>query len=51
MATVQSKKSLVAIFIAVSAVCYGASRADAATFIQTNLVSDIPGLPPLPTPT
>jgi uncharacterized protein (TIGR03118 family) len=44
MATVQSKKSLVAIFIAVSAVCYGASRADADTFIQTNLVSDIPGL-------
>ena len=44
MATVQSKKSLVAIFIAVSAVCYGASRADADTFIQTNLVSDIMGL-------
>ena len=42
MATVQLKKSLVAMAIAVSVL--GASRADADTFVQTNLVSDLPGL-------
>jgi uncharacterized protein (TIGR03118 family) len=44
MATVQLKKSLVAMAIAVSAFCSGASRADADTYVQTNLVSDTPGL-------
>ena len=44
MATVQRKKSLVAMAIAVSALCSGASRADADTYIQTNLASDITGL-------
>ena len=44
MATVQLKKSLVAMVIAVSAICSGASRADADTYVQTNLVSDVPGL-------
>ena len=44
MATVQRKKSLVAMAIAVSALCSGASRADADTYVQTNLASDIPGL-------
>ena len=44
MATVQLKNSLVAMFIAVGALCSGASRADADAYVQTNLVSDIPGL-------
>ena len=44
MATVQLKKSLAALVIAVSAVGSGASRVDAATYFQTNLASDIPGL-------
>jgi uncharacterized protein (TIGR03118 family) len=44
MATVQLKKSLVAMAIAVSVFCSGASRADATTYVQTNLASDIPGL-------
>jgi uncharacterized protein (TIGR03118 family) len=44
MATVQLRKSLVAMVIAVSALCSGASRADADTYVQTNLASDIPGL-------
>ena len=44
MATVQRKKSLVAMAIAVSALCSGASRADADTYVQTNLASDITGL-------
>jgi len=44
MATVQFKKSLGAMVIAVGALCSGASRADADAYFQTNLVSDIPGL-------
>jgi uncharacterized protein (TIGR03118 family) len=37
-------KSLVRSAIAMSALCVGAKLAEAATFIQTDLVSDIPGL-------
>jgi hypothetical protein len=42
MATAQFEKSLTAIVVTVTALSLGASRADA--FVQTNLVSDIPGL-------
>jgi uncharacterized protein (TIGR03118 family) len=44
MATVQLKKPLVAMALAVSVLCSGASRADADAYVQTNLVSDMPGL-------
>ena len=44
MATVQLNKILIAMAIAVSAFCSGASRAGADTYVQTNLASDIPGL-------
>jgi len=42
MATAQFEKSLAAIVVTVTALSLGASRADA--FVQTDLVSDIPGL-------
>jgi uncharacterized protein (TIGR03118 family) len=37
--------SLVTIAVAVSAVCVGAWRAEATTYVQTNLVSGTPGVP------
>jgi hypothetical protein len=37
-------KSLVTSAIAIGALCSGARLAEAATYIQTDLVSDIPGL-------
>src|SRR6516164_2887740 len=43
MATARFKKSLIATVIAASTLCTGAWRADA-DFVQTNLVSDLPGL-------
>jgi uncharacterized protein (TIGR03118 family) len=44
MATAQFEKSLAAIVVTVGALCLGATRAGADTFVQTNLVSDISGL-------
>ena len=38
------KKCFVATAVALLAICSGASRAGAATYVQTNLASDIPGL-------
>src|SRR3974390_2503707 len=38
------KKCFVATAVALLAICSGTSRAGAATYVQTNLVSDIPGL-------
>jgi uncharacterized protein (TIGR03118 family) len=44
MATAQFEKSLAAIVVTITALSLSASRADADTFVQTNLVSDITGL-------
>ena len=50
MATARFKKSLIAAVIAASSLCTGAWRAEADTFVQTNLVSNIPGLATLTDP-
>jgi hypothetical protein len=50
MATARFKKSLIAAVIATGSLCTGAWRAEADTFAQTNLVSNISGLATLTDP-
>ena len=50
MATARFKKSWIAAVIATSSLCTGTWRAEADTFVQTNLVSNIPGLATLTDP-
>jgi uncharacterized protein (TIGR03118 family) len=50
MATARFKKSFIAAVIATSSLCTGTWRAEADAFVQTNLVSNIPGLATLTDP-
>ena len=50
MATVRFAKSFIAVIIAAGSLCTSGWRAEADAFLQTNLVSDIPGLATLTDP-
>jgi len=50
MATARFARSFIAVIIAAGSLCTGGWRAEADAFVQTNLVSDIPGLATLTDP-